>query len=106
MIVNAVAERHGSEIVLLDMQEVSLLADYFVLCSAQSTPQFKAIVDEVQKEAKNAGGRLLHVEGEPQSGWVLVDYGSVVIHIFDPEVRAYYDLEGLWSEAQLVVRVQ
>ena len=106
MIVNAVAERHGSEIVLLDMQEVSLLADYFVLCSAQSTPQFKAIVDEVQKAAKNAGGRLLHVEGEPESGWVLVDYGSVVIHIFDPEVRVYYDLEGLWSEAQLVVRVQ
>jgi ribosome-associated protein len=106
VIVNAVAERLGSEIVLLDMQEVSLLADYFVLCSAQSTPQFKAIVDEVQKEAKNVGGRLLHVEGEPESGWVLVDFGSVVVHIFDPEIRAYYDLEGLWSEAQLVVRVQ
>lgn len=106
MIVNAVAERLGSEIVLLDMQQVSLLADYFVLCNAQSTPQFKAIVDEVQTEAKKAGGRLLHVEGEPASGWVLVDYGSVVLHIFDPEVRAYYDLEGLWSKAQLVVRVQ
>ena len=106
MIVNAVAERLGSEIVLLDMQQVSLLADYFVLCNAQSTPQFKAIADEVQTEAKKAGGRLHHIEGEPDSGWILVDYGSVVVHIFDPKVRDYYDLEGLWSEAQLVVRVQ
>ena len=106
MIVNAVAERHGSEIVLLDMQEVSLLADYFVLCSAQSTPQFKAIVDEVQKEAKNAGGRLLHVEGEPESGWVLVDYGNVIVHLFAPDRRDYYRLEELWGDGKVLLRVQ
>jgi ribosome-associated protein len=106
LIVNAISERLGTEIVLLDMQEVSLLADYFVLCNAQSTPQFKAILDEVQKEAKQAGCRMLHVEGEPDSGWVLIDYGSVVVHIFAPDVRAYYALEELWSEARLVVRVQ
>ncbi len=103
---DAIAERLGSDIVLLDMQGVSLLADYFALCNAESTPQFKAILEEVGKQVKVAGGRLLHVEGEPTSGWVLLDYGSVVVHIFDPELRAYYNLEDLWKEARLVVRIQ
>jgi len=104
--VDAIAERLGSDIVLLDMQEVSLLADYFILCNADSTPQFRAILDEVEKQAKAAGGRRLHVEGKPESGWVLLDYGCVVVHIFDPELRAYYDLEELWKKARLVVRIQ
>ncbi len=103
---DAIAGRLGSDIVLLDMQGVSLLADYFVLCNAESTPQFKAILEEVEKQSKAAGGRCLHVEGETASGWVLLDYGSVVVHIFDPELRVYYNLEGLWKEARLVVRIQ
>lgn len=103
---DAIADRLGSDIVLLDMQDVSLLADYFVLCSAESTPQFRAILDEIEKQAKAAGGRRLHTEGQAPSGWVLLDYGSVVVHIFEPELRAYYDLEGLWKDARLVVRVQ
>jgi ribosome-associated protein len=104
--VGAIAERLGSDIVLLDMQDVSLLAEYFVLCSAESTPQFKAILDEVENQAKAAGGRCRHAEGQAQSGWVLLDYGFVVVHVFEPELRAYYDLEGLWKEARLVVRIQ
>jgi ribosome-associated protein len=91
---------------MLDMQGVSLLADFFVLCNAESSPQFKAILDEVQKQAKAAGSRCLHVEGEPDSGWVLLDYGSVVVHIFDPALRTYYNLEQLWKEAKLIVRIQ
>jgi ribosome-associated protein len=106
VISDAISERLGSDIVVLDMQRVSLLADYFVLCNAESPPQFKAILDEVETEAKAAGGRRLHVEGEAASGWVLLDYGSVVVHVFDPDLRAYYDLEGLWNEARLVVRIQ
>ena len=96
----------GSDIVLLDMDGVSLLADYFVLCNAESKPQFRAILEEVEKQAKAAGGRRLHVEGEAESGWVLLDYNAVVVHIFDPELRAYYNLEQLWKEARLVVRIQ
>jgi len=96
----------GSDIVLLDMDGVSLLADYFVLCNADSKPQFRAILEEVEKQAKAAGGRRLHVEGEAESGWVLLDYSAVVVHIFDPELRAYYNLEQLWKEARLVVRIQ
>ena len=91
---------------MLDMRSVSLLADHFILCNADSTPQFSAILEEVENQAKAAGGRRLHVEGDPTSGWVLLDYGSVVVHIFDPELRAYYDLEDLWKGAQLVVRIQ
>jgi ribosome-associated protein len=104
--VDAITERLGSDIVVLDMRDVSLLADYFVLCSAASSPQFSAILDEVEKRAKAAGDRHRHAEGQPDSGWVLLDYGSVVVHILDPEVRTYYDLEGLWKKARLVVRVQ
>ena len=103
---DAIADRLGSEIVLLDMEGVSLLADYFVLCNAESTPQFRAILEEVEKRAKEAGGRRSHVEGDASSGWVLLDYGVVVVHIFDPELRAYYKLEELWKKARLVVRIQ
>ena len=91
---------------MLDMQDVSLLADYFIICNADSTPQFKAIIDEVQKQSKAAGSRSLRVEGDPSSGWVLLDFGAVVVHLFDPELRAYYNLEELWKQARLVVRIQ
>ena len=84
----------------------SLLADHFILCSAESPPQFEAILDEVQKQTKAAGARCLHVEGEASSGWVLLDYGSAVVHVFDPELRAYYNLEDLWKKARLVVHIQ
>lgn len=91
---------------MLDMQDVSLLADYFILCTANSAPQVRAVYDEVDRQAKAAGGRCLHVEGESSSGWVLLDYSWVVVHIFSPELRAYYNLEGLWKNARLVVRIQ
>jgi len=104
--VDAIAERLGSDIVMLDMQEITLLADYFILCNAESTPQFKAIAEHVDERATSVGGRRLHVEGQPDSGWVLLDYGQVVVHIFEPRLRAYYNLEGLWSKARLVVHVQ
>jgi ribosome-associated protein len=106
LIVDAITERLGSDVVLLDMGGVTLLADYFVICTAESPPQFKAIVDEIGKRAKETGKRCLGVEGEPDSGWILLDYGSVVVHIFDPKVRSYYNLEELWKQARLVVRVQ
>jgi ribosome-associated protein len=106
MIVDAISERLGTNIVVLDMEQVSLLADYFVLCDAESRPQFRAIINEIEDRTRAAGARRLHVEGGAESGWVLVDFGSVVVHVFDPELRDYYDLEGLWKQARLVVRVQ
>ena len=92
---------------MLDIRQVSLLADYFVICSGASERQVKAIADEIlEKVKKEAGTVPLNVEGVPSSGWMLVDYGSVIVHIFAPSLREYYSLEKLWSEATMVVRVQ
>jgi ribosome-associated protein len=105
-IVDVIADQKGENIVLLDIQGVSILADYFVIASATSERQMGAIIEDVRLKAKQVlDARLLHVEGEPASGWILMDYGSVVVHLFTPERRAYYDLEGLWREARVVVRM-
>lgn len=106
-VVNMIADKKGSDIVLLDIRQVSLLADYFVICSGASERQVRAIVDEIlEKVKKEAGIVPLNVEGGGSSGWLLVDYGSVIVHIFAPSLREYYSLEKLWSEATMVVRVQ
>lgn len=91
----------------MDIRRVSLLADYFVICSGDSERQLKAIVDEILERVKKEAGIIpLNVEGVPSSGWVLVDYGSVIVHIFAPSLREYYSLEKLWSGATIVVRIQ
>ena len=105
-IINAIADKKGSDIVLLDLRSISLLADYFVICSGESERQVKAIVDEITEKIKEEGIRPLHIEGDSSSGWVLVDYGGVIVHIFAPVVRGYYQLEKLWSDALVVVRMQ
>lgn len=90
----------------MDLRSVSLLADYFVICSGESERQVKAIVDEIAEKTKEEGVRPLHIEGDSSSGWVLVDYGGVIVHVFAPAVRDYYQLEKLWSDASVVVRIQ
>lgn len=105
-IVDAIADQKGENILLLDIQELSILADYFVIASTTSDRQANAILDDVRTKVKQAFEvRLLHVEGEPTTGWVLLDYGDVVVHLFSHEVREYYDLEGLWKEGRVVVRM-
>mgnify|MGYP000079454139 CR=1 FL=1 len=105
--VNIIAEKKGADILLLDITPISLLADYFILASGDSERQIKAITDEIKLKAKTELSALpLHVDGEPNSGWVVMDYGGVIIHIFSPEVRAYYRLEELWHEARVVVKMQ
>jgi ribosome-associated protein len=105
-IVDVIADKKGEDVVLLDIRDISILADYFIIGSVTSERQAKAVIEDIRQEAKRVfGARPLHVEGEPASGWVLMDYGGVVIHLFTPETRAYYDLESLWREARVVVRV-
>jgi len=105
-IVNAIADKKGSDIILLDLRSISLLADYFVICSGESERQVKAIAGEVAEKIKEEGIRPLHIEGESSSGWLLVDYGSVIVHVFAPVMRGYYQLGKLWSDATVVVRIQ
>jgi len=86
---------------------LTTLADCFVICSGTSERQLRALASGVREEVKGRRGLLpLHVEGEPASGWVLMDYGAVIVHIFAPELRAFYDLEGLWRQGRIVVRIQ
>ncbi len=105
-IVEVISDKKGENVVLLDIRDVSILADYFIIASATSERQAQAVVEAVYEETKKAlNARPLHTEGEPASGWVLMDYGGVVVHLFAPEVRAYYDLEELWKEGRVVVRM-
>jgi ribosome-associated protein len=104
--VDAAADKKASDIVLLDLQKVALIADYFVVCSGQSSRQVKAIADGVIETVKELGVRPRAIEGSSDSGWVLVDVGAVIIHIFSPEMRAYYTLEDLWRDAPVVVHIQ
>jgi ribosome-associated protein len=90
---------------MLDMRQVTLLADYFVLCDGASNRQIKAISDELLEKLKDAGPQRAVVEGTPESGWMLIDLGAVIVHIFSPEQRAYYQLEELWQDAPIVVRM-
>jgi len=84
-----------------------MFADFFVICSGTSSRQLKALVDGVKDEAKKGLGVLPHhVEGESESGWILLDYGDVIVHVFDPEQRAYYGLEELWREGKVLLRMQ
>lgn len=105
-IVEAIADKKGEDVLLLDIQDVSILADYFIIGSTASERQAKAVVESIKQETKQTFDvRPLRVEGEPASGWILMDYGGVVVHLFTPEVRAYYDLEGLWREGRVIVRM-
>lgn len=90
---------------MLDMRDVTLLTDYFILCDGVSTRQIGAIADELLSELKKAGSQPALVEGTPESGWMLVDFGSVIVHVFSPAQRAYYQLEELWQDAPIVVRM-
>lgn len=86
---------------------MTALTDYFVLCSGTSDRQLQALESGIREEIeKQLDISPLHVEGEPPSGWILMDYGPVVVHIFAPEVRAYYNLEALWRRGRVIVRIQ
>jgi len=92
---------------VLDLRKVSLLADYFVICSGNSDRQITAILDDMVEGLRRSGQRRpLRREGSASSGWVVLDYGDVVVHVFAPAEREYYRLEELWAGATPVVRVQ
>jgi len=104
--VEVIADKKGEDLLLLDIRDISILADYFVIGSTTSERQARAIIEDIKQETKQAFDvRPLNIEGEAATGWVLMDYGGVVVHLFTPEMRAYYDLEGLWRAGRVVVRM-
>ena len=90
---------------MLDIRQVSSLADYFVICSADSDRQIKAICDEIDEALSKGGIEVYRREGSADSGWVLLDFGLVMVHVFAPSQRTYYDLEQLWGKATPVIRI-
>jgi ribosome-associated protein len=105
-IVDVIAEKKGENILLLDISSITVVADYFVIVTATSDRQKRALVSEVSRTTKeDLNVRPLHIEGGTETAWNLLDYGSVVVHIFTHEAREYYDLEGLWHDGKVVVNV-
>ena len=100
------SEKQAKDILLLDMRQVCSFADYFVICTGDSDRQLKAIYDDIEHSFKERGLRPHHYEGSLDSGWLLLDFGDVVIHIFAPLEREYYQLDMLWSGAIPVLRIQ
>ena len=91
---------------LLDVRGSTTVADYFVICTAGSERQLRAVLKALDEELVDAGARSPRVEGSPDTGWVLLDFKDVIVHIFSPEQREYYRLERLWRQAQPIVVVQ
>ncbi len=91
---------------MLDTRSCCSFADYFVICSGESGRQINAIRDAVSEQLEKSGTATLHKEGNADSGWILLDLGDVVVHIFSSDIREYYSLDKLWSNAPLVLRVQ
>ena len=104
-VVDVIASKKAANIVMLDMRTVTLLADYYVICDGTSRRQMDAITEGLLETLKKGGTQTTVVEGTPESGWMLIDFGSVIVHVFSPEKRAYYQLEELWKEAPIVVRM-
>lgn len=102
LVAHVAEDRKAEEVVTLDMQEVTLVADYFVIMGGKTTTQVDALADHIERRLQEVGVRLLHREGKAGSRWVLLDYGGVVIHIFTEDERRYYDLERLWGDARIV----
>ena len=105
-VVEAAADKQASDIVLLDARGVCSFADYFVICSGESERQISAIYDEVGHRLKQEGVLPHHHEGTIDSGWLLLDFGDIIVHIFAPFEREYYQLDELWSQATPVLRIQ
>lgn len=102
----AALDKKAEDVVMLDLRRLSTLADCFLILSAQSATQAETIRDAILGTLKGAGVRPRHVEGTPQSGWLLLDYGDVVIHIFLRETRAFYALDRLWGDAPTLSPVE
>ncbi len=101
--VQALEDKKGQEIKVLKTADITSLADYFVICTANSSTHIKTLADEVERQLEEQmEERILHREGYRAGGWVLLDYGVVVVHLFMEEAREFYNLERLWADAETV----
>ena len=102
LLAKALDSKKGQDILVLETDGVTTLADYFVLCTGTSAPQLKALGDAAEKSMKEQDILPHHIEGHRGGTWILQDYGDVVVHLFSPEAREFYDLDRLWQDAKTV----
>ena len=105
LLLDAIASKMGSDVVLLDLSQVTLIADYFIIATGESERQIDALVESVVEQGKEVGLKPLSIQGTAASGWTLIDYGSIVVHLFSPAQRRRYQLEEFWSNGRTVVRI-
>jgi ribosome-associated protein len=104
--IDVASDRQATDILLLDVREVTVFADFMVIMSGGSVRQLNALASELDEQLAKSGMRMHHREGTGESGWVLLDFGDVVVHIFSEQQRDYYRLEDVWKAARQVVRIQ
>jgi ribosome-associated protein len=104
--VHIAADKKAEDILLLDVRDLTPIADYFVICNGNNLRQVQAIADALDDELTKQGIKPLSREGAADSGWILMDFGDIIVHVFGPKEREYYRLERLWSEAKTVVYLQ
>jgi ribosome-associated protein len=108
-LVEVIEDKKGENILLMDITGLSIFADYFVIASGGSDRQLKALADAASEAGEHAAKRrvlLRRIDEQAESGWVLIDLGDVVVHLFSPDQRRHYNLEGLWKEGKILLRVQ
>jgi ribosome-associated protein len=104
--VNVLEDKKGEQILLLDIHEIATFTDYFIICNGSSDRMLNALADALAENAHQQFQMNVKREGNPDDGWVLVDLGDVVVHLFSPDQRDYYQLENLWSKGKVLLRLQ
>ena len=102
MAVDALEDRKGEDIRVIDISEISTLADYFIIAAGTNHNQVQALADSVQEKLGRAGYMTKNVEGYDAANWVLLDFGDIIVHVFDSENRLFYDLERIWRDGKLI----
>ena len=105
-IADVITETPASDTTVIDIHELSTIADFFVICSGDNERQLRAITRMLQDQLSDQGIEPKRIEGEPVSGWILMDFQDVIVHIFDRDLREFYNLEERWAEAQVVLAIQ
>jgi ribosome-associated protein len=101
-IVDLILSKKARDVVVIDLQNFEHIADFFIICTADSSTHRKAIIDEIEEKADKIGISILFSDFNPQSPWNIVDTGDIVLHIFEDEARKFYDIEGLWIDAKQI----
>jgi ribosome-associated protein len=105
-IADIIAETPAADTRVIDIHELSTIADVFVICSGENERQLRAIMRTLADEMSESDRAPRRIEGDPASGWILMDFGDVIVHIFEQELRTFYDLEERWSEAPVLLSIQ